>query len=42
MIQSMSRVLGVRRLLSEDMYHPAHVIRSLIRRYHGRGRWRAF
>ena len=32
MIQSMSWVLGTRRLLSEDMYHPAHVTRSLIRR----------
>jgi hypothetical protein len=30
------------RVLSEDMHHPAHVTRSLIRRYHGRGRWRAF
>jgi hypothetical protein len=33
MIQSMSRVLGTRRLLPEDVYHPAHVTRSLIRRY---------
>jgi len=30
MMQSMSRVLETRRLLSEDMYHPAHVTRSLI------------